>query len=265
MTPKPPGLSGYIAVRNAVSLDYPVDLAAESLVPICEEVVIGDMQSNDGTREMLHELARKHPNIRVVDLRDWTAERANPTWWTGALNECRSHIRGRMQITIDADEVLSDDEETHRIIREACEKTNAVAFNRLNFVKDATHTIPENECCGKFVVRLGPARLWMPSDEYHPRGEIHILDMAAIQPTSFVFHLGFLRRHAAFYAKARVVLGAFFGNYDQRLIDAEAEGVSPMSKMPWYDRLTPYNGPYPASVRAWMTERGYTVPDDPKP
>lgn len=254
-----PGLSGYIVVRNALKLDYCVDLAVESLVPICEEVVVGDMMSDDGTRTLLYELSQKHPNVRVVDIYDWTKERGNHKWWVSALNECRGHIKGKMQLTLDADEILSDDEETYRIIKEACEKSNAVAFNRLNFAGTAHELIPEGECCGKHVVRLGPAHLWMPSDEPHARGEVHLLDMAAIHPTAFIFHLGFMRKREAFFQKARVVLGAFFNEYDNRLRLAEEEGAHPFEKFPWWNRLQPYNGYYPESVKKWLYERGYPV------
>ena len=62
------------------------------------------------------------------------------------------------------------------------------------------------------------------------------------------------------FAKARVVLGAFFGEFDQRLKATEESGLPPLSNFEWWNRLTKYEGYYPASVRAWMEERGYKVP-----
>ncbi len=180
-------------------------------------------------------------------------------WFVSALNETREYCRYSCMLELDADEVLSDSEETHYAVRHAMEHCNAYAFNRLNFVRDASSLIPEGECVGKWVVRIGPSHLWMPSDEPHDRGEVHLLDMACHNPKGVIFHLGFLRQREAYFAKARV-LGAFFGEFDERLARAERDGAHPFAEFPWWNRLTPYSGYYPDSVRKWMTERGYVVP-----
>lgn len=262
MTPKPKGLSGFTVVKNALSRDYCIRECVESMFAVCDQVLIADMGSDDGTWEMLSSIVSTNPKcyLTLTRIRDWTQERANPDWWTSAINDARQRLDYAHMLQLDADEILSDDPETHACIRHAVEHTNAFGFDRVNLIKDGRHTIPEGECVGRWVIRIGPSHLWLPSDEPHLRGEIHLLDMAYLEPRARIFHMGFMRKPAAFYAKARVVLGAFFGNYDQRLIDAENEGVSPMSKMPWFDRLVPYNGPYPALVRKWMEERGYKVP-----
>lgn len=260
MISKPKGISGFTLGKDCLRLDYPIDLAVASLLPVCDEVIIGDMGSVDGTLDMLQEIARREPKVRVVDIHDWTTHRSDKNWWTGALNETREHCKFSTALQLDADEVLSDDAETRRMIEHTRDHANAILLDRLNFARDATSIIPEGECCGRWVMRCGPSHLWWPSDEPHPRGEVHILDMANYAPNTFIFHLGFLRKSEAFYAKAKVVLNAFFGEYDTRLQQAEFEGVAPLSKFPWWNRLTKYNGRYPDSVRKWMTERGYVVP-----
>lgn len=257
---KPKGLSGYTVVKNALSLDYAIRDCLDSLLKVCDEVVVGEMGSDDGTLTFLLDWAAHEPRLRIVMIDDWTAKRGDRNWFVSALNQIRGHLRFSMQLELDADEVLGDDPETIAAIKHAVDHTNAFAFDRLNFVRDATSLIPENECCGRWVVRIGPSHLWMPSDEPHVRGEIHLLDMAYNRPGAMIYHLGFLRRPEAFYAKAKVVLGAFFDNYDPRLAAAEAEGKPPLSGFEWWNRLTPYSGPYPAAVRHWMEARGYKVP-----
>lgn len=257
---KPRGLSGFTVTKNCIERDYCLRECVESMLLVCDEVVVGDMGSTDETIPLLLEWFKHEPKLRIVHIPDWTSAKADNKWYVSALNDCREHLAYDTMLQLDADEVLSDDPDTLAYVRSAVEKRDAFAFNRLNFVRDARSLIPENECCGKFVVRIGPSHLWLPSDEPHPRGECHILDMSYHRPDAFIFHLGFLRRPEAFYKKARVVLGAFFGNYDQRLADAEATGKDPMSGMPWYDRLVPYNGSYPKAVREWLVARGYEVP-----
>lgn len=260
MSEKLPGLSGFTVCKNAVSLDYPVELAIASMLPLCDEVLVGDMGSTDGTLEMLAEMTAREPKLRIRKIHDWTLLRGDQGWWVNALNETRQHLRFKMMLQLDSDEVLGDDAGTTQAVRHAVVHTNAFAFDRLNFCRDPQSLIPEGECCGRHVVRIGPSHLHLPSDEPHPRGEVHILDMAFIQPAAKIFHIGFLRRPEAFFAKARVVLGAFFDNYDPRLAQAEADGKSPMSGMPWFSRLVPYHGYYPESVRKWCIARGYKMP-----
>ncbi len=255
----PEGLSGFVCVKNAISLDYCIEECILSMLPLCDEVVVGDMGSDDGTRDMLADWAMKQPKLNLVKIRDWTQERGNMSWWTSALNETRQHIGYSMALGLDADEILSDDDVTIRTVMSAVREKRAIALDRLNFARDAHSLIPEGECCGKHVVRVGPSDLWWPSDEPHKRGEVPLLDMATITPEAKIFHMGFLRKREAFYKKARVVLGAFFNDYDQRLKRSELSADHPFAEFPWFNRLTPYQGYYPQLARNWLQARGYSI------
>lgn len=250
-------LSGFTVVKNALSLDYAVIECLNSLLPVCDEVVVGEMGSTDGTRLALQAWSERDPRIRIVDIRDWTKERGNVRWFVEALNETRQHLAHPMMLQLDADEVLGDDRETVSLVNRAKETGEAFAFDRLNFARDAKSLIPEGCCCGKYVVRIGPSKLWIPSDEPHERGEVELLDIAHIEPMAKIFHLGFLRRPEAFYSKARIVLNAFFNGFDPRLEEAEKLGAEPLSKFEWWDRLEPYRGYYPRGVTEWLQARGH--------
>lgn len=252
-------LSGFSVVKNPISLDYCAIEMIHSLLPICDEVVIGEMGSTDGTKEAMEEWSSRDPRIRLVPIRDWTLERNNRQWFVSALNETRQHLRFPMAIQLDADEVLGEDHATHSAIRYAVEKKDAIALNRINFVRDPRSIIPQGECCGRYVVRVGPSHLHWVSDEPHHRGEIPLLDMAHIEPQALIFHLGFLRHPQAFYKKARVVLGAFFDNYDPRLVKAEESGTHPFAEFTWFNRLDAWNGYHPESVKVWLRARGYKI------
>ncbi len=250
------GLSGLIPSRNALSQDYCLVLSVKSLLPICDEVIVSDAESDDGTREMLAEWQAIEPKLRVVDYK-WPDPKGSMTWFTDWLNDLRGHAKYSSICQLDADEVLTDDPEAHRLIGKAVAGNAALAVDRLNFVRDARSLIPEGECCGKFVVRIGPSDMFLASDEPHVPGEVPMLDMATIEPNIRIYHLGFLRDPKAYFAKARVVLGAFFNEFDVRLAEAEANGKPPMSGMPWWDRVVPYNGYYPEAVKKWMQARRY--------
>lgn len=250
-------LSGFTIAKNCLSLDYCIEECIQSMLPICDEVVVGIMGSEDGTLDLIHNWSTCEPKLRYVPVRDWTLQKGNMNWFVEALNETRQCLRYPMALQLDADEVLGTDSKTLQAIRRCVETKDAIAMDRLNFVKDHKHLIPEGYCCGKYVVRCGPSNLWWPSDEPHQRGEVPLLDMAHIETDAKIFHLGFLRKREAFYAKARVVLGAFFNEFDQRLAKAESENYHPFQEFEWWNNLTPYSGYYPELIKEWLRARGY--------
>jgi glycosyltransferase involved in cell wall biosynthesis len=251
-------LSGYICVRNALRLDYCIDLSIKSLLPVCQEVVVCDSDSDDGTREMLDKMVAKDPRIRAINW-PWTNPRGvSHHAWIEWLNHARQHLTADCQITLDADEVLDDRPECHLAIHSALQGNNpARFFDRLNFWKDAHHLIPEGHCCGKFVARMGPTDQKMHSDEpLHP-GESALVDNAVRNEHLKIFHLGFLRDRAAFYRKARAVSEIWFNRFDERLEKGELEGKElAETECDYSHLLAPYkDGYYPEGVREWLQDR----------
>lgn len=249
-------IGAYLCCRNGITGDYCLELAKDSLLPVVDELILCDSDSTDGAREMMERWADKEKRIRVINY-PWPDPKGDSLWWVKWLNFARQHLTTEMQLTIDADEVLSED--GGRIIRQLGTATCAT-FDRLNFWRDPWSIIPDGQCCGKWVTRFGPAQYHMPSDEPHHPGELPILDNARRYPQVKIFHLGFLRRTDAFYRKARVVLPAFFNRYDDRLEKSEAEGKALWeSECEFTHQLQPYRGPWPDGVRKWLWQRGWSV------
>ena len=258
--PLQPGLSGFTVCKNAIELDYCVELTVNSLLRVCDEVVVGEMGSADGTTEMLEEMARADARIRVVKIKDWTQRRGDANWFVGALNETRQHLKHKMMLQLDADEVLDDCPAVLQAIRNASHDGHTLRIDRLNFFKNPRHLVPDGVMLGKYVLRIGPSHYFLPSDEPRSIEEAPILGLAQRHDDIKIFHVGFLRPQDAFYKKARVVLEAFFNDYDKRLADAEAAG-KPIheSGIEWIDRLVRYDGYIPEDVKAWMRARGFKV------
>lgn len=251
-------ISGYVCVRNMFDLDYCAELSVKSLLPVCDEVLVSDGQSADGTYEFFRNWTRTEPKIRLVTY-PWPNPHRDITWWTTWLNTAREQLTHPWQLQLDADEVL--DPASYPTILAAMTAAKPLWFERLNFWRDAQHLAPKGHVCGDQVVRLGPSGLWMPSDEPHPEGEPEIRKRAGWPPNGNracrIFHYGFLRKQQALIEKVRVVNGAFFGTMDDRLVKAEADGT------PWVDSvkmaapLQEFNEPHPALAHAWLRERGY--------
>jgi glycosyltransferase involved in cell wall biosynthesis len=58
-------VTGFSFIKNAVKYQYPIVEAVQSILPLCDEVVVAVGASDDGTRELV---ASIHPNkIRILD------------------------------------------------------------------------------------------------------------------------------------------------------------------------------------------------------
>lgn len=250
-------LVGLIVVRNWIQLDYCVLEAARSLIPLCHKVVISDMESDDGSYEALKEFELTDSRLEVRS-QPWENPHNDPTWWVHALNFARqTFVDSRdFLLQLDADEVLG--REAWKGVKQSFDDRHARLFKRLNFWKDARHLAPPNRVCGTMVARMGPANLWLPSDEPNPLFRPNLRDKAEEGIDLHIYHYGFLRKHDAFLRKSEVVQNAFFGSVDPRISRAQTEtgrwdGIDYFEGEP----LEPFLGRHPPEAIGWLTERGH--------
>lgn len=248
-------LAGVVPIRNGFRLDYSWREAAQSLLDFCDEVVICDIQSDDGTKEAIDEWASREPRITPVTML-WTDPRGDTTWWPSALNYARHHAKSDWVIQLDADEVLH--ENSHAEVRAAVEAGTPLICHRYNFWRDAQHLIPHGHCCGYKVIRVGPQPWFIPSDYPDPRaGQI----MAAAVPSSVeIHHVGFLRKREPLFLKFKEIHRIWSNTYDARLKGVEEDGGDwsrDHRVCDWVDQLTEFAGTHPKILHPWLIERGF--------
>lgn len=248
-------LAGILCIRNGDTLDYCWREAARSLLEVCDELVICDCDSTDGTREVVDQWASKNPKINVCNY-PWTNPTATNLWWPEFQNYSRQHAKSQMGIYLDADELIH--EKDHHAIRESANAGRILFFHRYNFWRDPKSLIPEGVCCGTKVLRMAPINMPICSD--YPYEPANSTIAQAVDSGIEVFHYGFLRRREAFFKKAREVQRIWVGNFDPRLEAAESF-YGPWSTMPgvtgWEDKLTAFHGTHPKIIHPWLKERGY--------
>jgi hypothetical protein len=105
-------LSGFTLARNAVKLDFPIVPTTNSLLDVCDEVVVNVGESEDETRDLVASIP--DPRVRILDTRwDFTKKNLMLSIETQrAMDACR----GSWGIYIQADEVLH--ERGARILKE---------------------------------------------------------------------------------------------------------------------------------------------------
>lgn len=257
----PNKLSGYVCIRNGIIHDYCFVEAVHSLIPVCDEVVISvgiaDGETDDGTIDKAIQLEKEDSRVRVLRY-PWDNPHRDVHFWVRWLNWTRQRVSHPMQITLDADEVL--DPRAYDTVRFLAKEGKCGLFHRLNYWKDPQHLAPENRACGTMVARMGPTRLYMPSDEPNPAVHPNVRTEAVRGKDLFIHHLGFLRKPDAFLRKSAVVQRAFFGSNDARLEKHEKHGTD-WRKDDYFDGLPlqPATEPIPQLIWPWLKERGYDV------
>ena len=113
-----PRISGYTTTYNCIDQKYPFIQSIESMLSFCEEVVVMDGGSTDGTWEQLEELSASNPKIAIYQHKvDWNSKRS-------AVEDGAQKARARAKCTQkycwqqDVDEIVHEDHAIliHRLI-----------------------------------------------------------------------------------------------------------------------------------------------------
>lgn len=258
-------ISGYICIRDGDRLDYCWREAVTSLLPVCDEVVICDSDSTDGTREAAAEWELRDPRVRVID-RTWPRPCGDSNFWVDWMNYTRAHLRHETQLQLDGDEVL--DPSGYEAILRISAAGGAALFTRLNYWGDPHHLIPRGAVCGIDVARLGPTALYMAEQGLEAPGNyptVHpnVLEAARSQPREpslVIHHLGFLREHRAFARKSEIFETAMKGSWNPK-IRAAVETHGDWRGVDYLNGIAtePYAGGHPPIVREWLVARGYPI------
>ena len=236
-------ISGLLVTHNCEEFDYCYRQSLDSLMDVCDEVIVVDGQSTDGTREVLR--GYEAIGVKVIDAEWKPVVDTKGQWLADLYNTAKLHSQYPYQLGLQADEVL------HEIDRDAIRGLrHNTTFKRLNFWKDAQHFLQGGRVCGNRVFRFGAKEVGFV-------GDAEGMDQSAKRKDSAlcIFHYGFLRRTEPLIAKSISFEQEVFGNHNQLFDQMKVEGRRPFDE--YYDDLIPYLGTHPRYAHMWLEDRGY--------
>jgi hypothetical protein len=241
-------VSGFTIVRNALTLDFPLEASLRSILPICDEVVVNVGRSEDETLELVR--AIDDPKIRVVES-DWDMSQGNKVLAIETLRAMR-HCLHSWGVYIQADEVLEErgaGELAKAILRyDGDPRVEGLLVRYLHFYGGFDTIATHRRWYRREVraVRLDPAL------EIHPYqdaqgfrvGPEHRKIRARLTGAE-MFHYGWARPAQALRQKRQMDRAMFpWRNADPN-----------MPLLAWVPGIRPFRRAHPAVAQAWIAAR----------
>ncbi len=240
-------ISGFTLVRNAETLDFPVEASIRSILPACDEVVVNVGRSDDRTLEIVRSIA--DPKIHILET-EWDFSRGEAVLREETARAMRA-CRFPWGFYIQADEVLHEAGVPALLeAMDAADRDPEVEGLVVRY-----HHIfgdPETEAVNRRwyrrevrAVRLDPSAGVMPyrdaqgfrvgSEQRRVRARVVDAEM---------FHYGWLRSAAALRARGAVDRHLYPGR------SVPPTGTAAVLRR--FPGLRPFTGTHPAVVQQWV-------------
>jgi len=251
-------IGGSMFVHNALRYDYCMEEAILSLLAFCDQVVVLDCQSDDGTLAALNKMAERYKALQVQGNGEWTCAPGRERLAILA-NQARAHLTTQYHFMLQADEVVH--EASIPFIKQAVASKSAPGYHcrRWNLYGDADHCIrldSTSKPCGDDPVRLGNLNLLAV-------GDAEGLDSGGCSPEFVkdivIVHYGLVRRGSSLIDKCMDMQSWFFGGHDPRTVQAKEDGVFYATDFTPESEYMALPCSHPVYMNKWLAERK----DDP--
>lgn len=112
-------VSGFTIIRNGVYYAYPFREAILSILPLCDEFIVNVGTSDDGTIEIIKELALEHPRLKYF-VSEWDMSLKGGKVLSVETNKALKECTGDWCFYIQSDEVLH--EKYYEVVKSSMKK-----------------------------------------------------------------------------------------------------------------------------------------------
>jgi|HubBroStandDraft_3_1064219.scaffolds.fasta_scaffold08128_4 hypothetical protein len=246
-------LGGFCFVINAIRFDYCFEEAIGSMLECCDQVVVVDAGSDDGTLQSLQLWALRSSKLKVISypIELWDSLHGK-TKLAHFQNLAIDHLTTDYQLLCQADEVIAED--SYKAIREAVERgEEGYMCSRINLWGDPYHElcVPQSRMpCSPQVIRL-TKRGYKTYDD----GE-NISCQASFQYVDKIkiWHMGFVRDKKVMKGKIiNMQTRVFEMGHDPKL-----DNMDIFNPWMWFDPsndVKPITESLPRIVQKWAMDR----------
>jgi len=150
-------ISGFTIIKNGISRGYPFLESILSVLPICDEFVISDGYSDDGTWETLNKLKEKFPN-KIILFQDKWEESKGIKVLRDLTTKTMRRCKGDYLLYVQADEVYHEKVlDEIKTLPSRFPKREMFLFPRINFLGPYITLGKEGETlskCNDFEIRF---------------------------------------------------------------------------------------------------------------
>lgn len=214
-------LGGFIFIHNAIEFDFCIKEAIESLLPICDKVIVANLESTDETMDIITNISSK---VEVIQDK-WFTPDGTPQWKKLAdiANKVKSHLNTKWHFMLQADEVLH--ESSYKKIDSIVHNNNGNSawVRRINLYKDFNHYISfktDRKPCGDELIRLARHYVKAHGDaENLLKRDVCFDSLEDIT----IFHYSYVRNPYKMVDKVNSMMPWFHGSEEKRFIKYKEE------------------------------------------
>jgi hypothetical protein len=128
-------ISGFMVLKNVLKTGYPFVESIAACLPVCDEFLIGEGNSTDGTFEVVEKIAALNKKVKVIR-QEWPSAKRYSVI-ADVTNEIRAKCNGEYIFSIQANEVIHEKSvDFIRALPEICPEVNTFSLPFVHLVKD---------------------------------------------------------------------------------------------------------------------------------
>ena len=255
-------VSGFTFIRNAITLDYPVVESIQSILPLCDEVVVAVGNSEDQTLELIQNI---DPKVKVIQTIWDDTLRANGAVLALETDKALAAIdpEADWAFYIQGDEVIH--EEDHQAILAALQKyqhdheVDGLLFNYLHFYGSYDYVGISNNWYKKEIRIIKPGgqiRSYRDAQGFRKAPD-QKLKVAAIDAR--VFHYGWVKDPRAMQRKQENFHKLW---HDDAWLDKNVKVAERFDYEDHIHQLARFEGTHPSCVQPRIAKRNWVFETD---